>query len=132
MGDEVGSDLGGWRLGMGIPVGQNTVPSAEGPWQLCWLSVSLGAKAAGVLCRAGPSKPWSLPLHGSVFFPVPSCPYKSSFAGLWGKTEEDPSCSAPKGWGSWLLTLLFPFQGELCLAGEFPLGAEQHWFGGKR
>lgn len=42
-----------------------------------------------------------------------------------------PSCSAPKCWRSWLLTLLFlSWWWKLFVAGKFPVGAEQCWLEG--
>lgn len=111
MRDEVGKDSDDWRLGMGTPVGQNTMPSAEGPWQICWLSVSLVAKTAGVLCRASHPESWSFLPHGSVFFPVPSCPCISVFAPL----QKGSFMQYPKGLGKLVADLAFPFPGSRTL-----------------
>lgn len=46
-----------------IPMGQKSVKSTEGPWQLCWPLDSLVMNAAGVLCRAGHWELWSFSLH---------------------------------------------------------------------
>lgn len=65
-----------------------------------------------------------------LFFLAPSHLYTSQlcWSGL-GETKAGPSCSAMKGWGSWLFTQLW--QGEPFLAGKFPLGTEQYWFEGQ-
>lgn len=127
-----------WECLWGKKKKKKKVQSAEGSWQLCWLSVSLVVKAAGVLCRAGHWEPWALQCprlilgsscSSSLFLAISI--YLALLASGWGKTEEDPSCDAPEGWGSWLLTPLSPSQGaELYLVSELPLGAEPRWFRG--
>ena len=53
---------------LSFPYGTPEVKSVRVLWQLCWLLVSLVAKVAGFLCRAGYWKVWLPPLCGSHLF----------------------------------------------------------------
>lgn len=84
-------------------------------------------KSCWVMCRAGHWVLWSLLLYGwywylySLSFFLAVSVYTSDLpVSELGETEVGLSCSALKGWGSWLLTLYFFFQWqEHFLAGEF-------------
>ena len=129
---------GSWCQKTQILVEQKLMKSAGGPQQLCWLLFpSSVAEGARFVYRAGHCAPSLLLLRGCcwwslLFLLLPTYFYASQLCQSgWSEIEAGPFCGALKGWGSWSLTFLFLSSlGELFLAGQFPLGAEQCWLGG--
>ena len=67
---------------------------------------------------------------GSTVFLPRSELHLCIFQLCWSRWKEIEGllCNAPKGWGSWWPTRL-PFLMSVTLTEEFPVGAEQCWFG---
>ena len=81
---------------------------------LPWLNLLLGILMLAPACVAGICSP-------CLFFLFLGISRRLSFAGpCWVEGKVGPSCGAPKGWRSWPLIPLSPFQQR-----EFPPDAEQ-------
>lgn len=94
-----------------------------------WPLLSLVVKMAGLLCRAGHWRLWLLPvrlLMVALLTLILSIAISALLVSRWGATQ----ASSLKAWGSRSISLLaLSPRGELFVAEEFPLGAEQRWFG---
>lgn len=118
------------------PVGENhSSEICSGPWQLCWLLVSLAVRAAGVLCRANHCELCCSCCMIDVGSPCPSFFLVSSPLYTWqlcwsldGVKWSRSPCSVLSKAGETSHSPCFHFPGkETSLTGEFPLGPGQCW-----